>query len=519
MRSCQLRIFPGMANRLYYFDANAREWLMEEAGMMPGRDNGRINRRGMACILRADTINTVYVHIDLKHLGAFAEAFKPDIRLETAAFASKQDQLVWITWITSLAIVLLFLLNNVYIYFSFKDKAVLYYLIGQLGGLIYMTAHKQLFPAFFPDLVFTTGLQPNGKAAWFGLNDLLLHTGILVVIYSIVQFSRSYLNTRQSLPRLDVMLRWGMRAYLLLSFIFVFINTGFYYIEPYAWMMDNALPVFLFVAILYAGVAGYRRQLPAARPFLVANVVSVGCMLAIPLYHLIMDVTGMGNPFIRSLLPDLVSITQTFGFSVALVARMRSVEQELIAKEREASRLESDLREITFRHQLIEQDKQKIITEIQLEKTRNVQLQEKMEANQRELTASSLNLVQKNDLLIKLQTQIKELKKIYPGKSKQELQGIESLLQTNQFLDAGWDKFTLHFEQVHPHFFENLKAKHPTLTKNEVRLYAYLHLNLSTKEIGAMLHIDPASVRRAKSRLYKKMGINTSDKAGEEENA
>ncbi|WP_133054058.1 7TM diverse intracellular signaling domain-containing protein [Niastella yeongjuensis] len=504
-----------MANRLYYFDANARQWLMETAGMMPGRDNGRINRRGMACILRADTINTVYVHVDLKHLGALAGAFKPDIRLETGDFANKQEQLIWITWGVSLAVVLLFLLNNVYIYFSFKDRAVLYYLIGQLGGLIYMTAHKQLFPAFFPDPVFTTGLQPNGKAAWYGLNDLLLHTGILVVIYSIVQFSRSYLNTRQSLPRLDVMLRWGMRAYLLLSFIFVVINTGLYYIEPYAWVMDNALPVFLFVAILYAGVAGYRRQLPAARPFLVANVVSVGCMLAIPLYHLVMDVTGMGNPFVRSILPDLVSITQTFGFSVALVARMRSVEQELTAKEREASRLESDLREITFRHQLIEQDKQKIITEIQLQKTRNEQLQEKMEAKQRELTASSLNLVQKNELLVKLQTQIKELKKLYPGKSKQELQGIESLLQTNLFLDADWDKFTLHFEQVHPHFFENLKAQHPTLTKYEVRLYAYLHLNLSTKEIGALLHIDPASVRRAKSRLYKKMGIRNSDKAGE----
>ena len=286
IRSCQVRIFPGMANRLYYFDANARQWLMEEAGMMPGRDNGRINRRGMACVLRADTINTVYVHINLKHLGAFV-TFKPDIRLETNEFANKQEQLIWISWITSLAVIVLFLLNNVYIYFSFKDKAVLYYLIGQLGGLIYMTAHKQLFPAFFPNVVFTAGLQPNGKAAWYGLNDLLLHTGILVVIYSIVQFSRSYLNTRQALPRLDGVLRWGMRGYLLLSFIFVIINTGFYYIEPYAWLMDNALPVFLFVAILYAGVAGYRRRLPAARPFLVANVVSVGCMLAIPLYHLI----------------------------------------------------------------------------------------------------------------------------------------------------------------------------------------------------------------------------------------
>ncbi|HLL95084.1 MAG TPA: hypothetical protein VK404_08930 [Spirosoma sp.] len=33
----------------------------------------------------------------------------------------------------------------------------------------------------------------------------------------------------------------------------------------------------------------------------------------------------------------------------------------------------------------------------------------------------------------------------------------------------------------------------------------HTHLNLSTKEIAALLTIDPASVRTAKTRLYKKM--------------
>ena len=41
----------------------------------------------------------------------------------------------------------------------------------------------------------------------------------------------------------------------------------------------------------------------------------------------------------------------------------------------------------------------------------------------------------------------------------------------------------------------------------ETRLYAYLHMKLSHKEIAALLSIDPASVRRAKTRLYTKMAI------------
>ncbi len=82
---------------------------------------------------------------------------------------------------------------------------------------------------------------------------------------------------------------------------------------------------------------------------------------------------------------------------------------------------------------------------------------------------------------------------------------MQSLLQSNLYLDGDWSKFKLHFEQVHPRFFEALQANYPALTKHEQRLYSYFHINLSTKEIAALLNIDPASVCRAKTRLYKKV--------------
>ena len=54
----------------------------------------------------------------------------------------------------------------------------------------------------------------------------------------------------------------------------------------------------------------------------------------------------------------------------------------------------------------------------------------------------------------------------------------------------------------------------------QVRLHAYFHINLSTKEIATLLNIDPASVRRAKTRLLKKMGKgcaeDNNDEGGEE---
>ncbi len=49
------------------------------------------------------------------------------------------------------------------------------------------------------------------------------------------------------------------------------------------------------------------------------------------------------------------------------------------------------------------------------------------------------------------------------------------------------------------------QARYPALTSNEQRLSCYFHIQLSTKEIAVLLSIDPASVRRAKTRLFKKI--------------
>ncbi len=152
-----------------------------------------------------------------------------------------------------------------------------------------------------------------------------------------------------------------------------------------------------------------------------------------------------------------------------------------------------------------------IITSMELEKNRNDLLQQKLEVNERELVGNSLYIHQKNKLLADLRYQIRDIGQLYPNAKHAALKNIESSLNDSRYLDSEWDKFKLHFEQVHPQFFENLEAKYPQLTMKETRLYAYFHMKLSHKEIAALLNIDPASVRRAKTRLYKKMAIPESE--------
>jgi hypothetical protein len=65
-----------------------------------------------------------------------------------------------------------------------------------------------------------------------------------------------------------------------------------------------------------------------------------------------------------------------------------------------------------------------------------------------------------------------------------------------------------HFDKVHSDSIEGLKEKHPAISGNELKLCAYLRMNLSTKEIAQLMNI---SVRGeiSRYRLRKKSGISS----------
>jgi tetratricopeptide (TPR) repeat protein len=147
-----------------------------------------------------------------------------------------------------------------------------------------------------------------------------------------------------------------------------------------------------------------------------------------------------------------------------------------------------------------------IAVEKEYEKKQNEKLQEKLDFNKRELASTTLYLFEKNQMLSELKIQIDALKEGFIDANN--LDRIKTKIQQNLYLDADWDKFKLHFEQVHPDFFKELHQKHPGLTAYEIRLYSYLHIKLSTKEIAGLLNITPASVIKAKVRLNKKLNRN-----------
>jgi DNA-binding CsgD family transcriptional regulator len=67
--------------------------------------------------------------------------------------------------------------------------------------------------------------------------------------------------------------------------------------------------------------------------------------------------------------------------------------------------------------------------------------------------------------------------------------------------------FDSYFDDVHQDFLKRLKEKHPELSPKELRLCAYIRMNISSKEIASLLNISIRGVEVSRYRLRKKMGL------------
>ena len=91
---------------------------------------------------------------------------------------------------------------------------------------------------------------------------------------------------------------------------------------------------------------------------------------------------------------------------------------------------------------------------------------------------------------------------------REKLNKIRTLLQAIPISDRNWEVFRTHFEKVHPHFFTNLSQRHPHLTQGDLKMAAFIVMNISTKEIASLLCRSQRTVESARYRLNKKLSLS-----------
>jgi len=159
------------------------------------------------------------------------------------------------------------------------------------------------------------------------------------------------------------------------------------------------------------------------------------------------------------------------------------------------------LKEIEINHL-----QEKIAKDDKINKLEKLKLKAEIEAKNKELTTSSLQLITKNDILNNI-SGITE--NFYKNKAVGEecYIKLKRVLKENLDQERDWGHFKRLFEDVHKDFFKNIKITCPEITESELRLCAYLKINLQNKEIAKLLNVTYESLKTLRYRIRKKFNL------------
>ncbi len=165
-------------------------------------------------------------------------------------------------------------------------------------------------------------------------------------------------------------------------------------------------------------------------------------------------------------------------------------------------KFEEEQKQLTYLHQLqLERNENEIM------RLRNEKLVGEIQIKNTELASTTLNLIQKGEMLSKVKEEFVRMKKVSDiDKESDDYKKILKILGDDK-MKKNWEQFAVHFDKVHSDFLVSIKAVHPNLTPTELKLCAYLRLSLSSKEIAQIMNITIKSVELARHRLRKKLGI------------
>ncbi len=118
-----------------------------------------------------------------------------------------------------------------------------------------------------------------------------------------------------------------------------------------------------------------------------------------------------------------------------------------------------------------------------------------------------MNIIHKSQILIDMKTRLLGLIEKGSGFEKEELRKLVRRIDRELDDSQSWSVFETNFDRVHENFFQRLRERHSSLTPKDLRLCAFLRMNLSSKEIAPLQNISIRSVEISRYRLRKKLDL------------
>lgn len=133
-------------------------------------------------------------------------------------------------------------------------------------------------------------------------------------------------------------------------------------------------------------------------------------------------------------------------------------------------------------------------------------LQKELDFKNKELTTSVMYQLKKNNFIWKISEQLKQVSLLLKSDNQKSIKEIIKALDSNTSKES-WEEFEYRFNDVHNNFYDELLRDFPDLTPNELKLSAFLKLNMTTKDIGTITYQSSHSITVARHRLRTKLGL------------
>lgn len=365
----------------------------------------------------------------------------------------------------------LMIIYNVFVWWVVRDFAYLYY-IGFAFFMLLVQSSQHLYQYVLGDFPI---FNNNGIYYWVGCLNICS-----------ANFARLFLDARKYSRRAEKMLLYasGYGVFILVcATLFNFPTTTriIFTFNPFYTLFLVATGIFI-----------WRRGNPYAGYYVGAWLAYAVGLVVLVLHNR----SVIGDSFWARYALEISTLVEIVILSLAMSYKYKAINEEA-----QANRLK--MQSLAYEQQLKEEENRFLQEKMQQEQAMH---EEAVAFKDRELAMLMMQMLEKNNMLHDIQKQLQKI-----GERKEEgipdFKEVGKALQESLNLDEDWDKFRLHFEQVHPAFFQQLAVQYPQLTVHEQKTLAYIRINLSTKDIARLLNIEGKSVKMIKYRLKKKLNL------------
>ncbi|MGC8824324.1 MAG: ligand-binding sensor domain-containing protein [Bacteroidales bacterium] len=167
---------------------------------------------------------------------------------------------------------------------------------------------------------------------------------------------------------------------------------------------------------------------------------------------------------------------------------------------------------IRYKNKKFELEKQKIEEEnrkamqLKIAEHTKEKLEEELKNKHKELAMATMNVAQKNEKLIEIKERLLELENL-PDRERRKVENLLRMLDDEINDESYWEHFEQHFNALNDDFLNKLKREHPDITHKDLKMCAFLRMNLSNKEIASLLNITLRGVEASRLRLRKKLNL------------